>query len=182
MAIAASGADTGTMAPVASPAAGSTAASVGSRAAARHRSLPVNIAALVLVVGGAVVQLIAFADSAWIDSPSGRLTFRGLSEWTEPGYAQAFVSWIAWVLVAVSLAFGVAACIRWRGAGVFRYTGALLSVAGAVMTVAAVLVLAYQAKDHSFQVARNYGVGAYLAVLGLLATALGTAAGTGRRG
>jgi hypothetical protein len=43
-------------------------------------------------------------------------------------------------------------------------------------------LLAYQAQDPSFHEVRNYAVGVYLAVLGLLATALGTAAGTGRRG
>lgn len=179
MATAASSADTGTVAPTVAPAA---APAVGSRAAGRRRSLPVNIPAMVLVVGGVIVQLVAFANSAWIESPSGRLSFSGLSEWTEPGYAQAFVSWIGWVLVALTFGFGVAACVRWRGASIFRYSGAVLGVAGAMMTVAAVLVLAYQAHDHSFKVARDYGSGVYLAVLGLLATALGTAAGTGRRG
>jgi hypothetical protein len=142
----------------------------------------VNIPAVILVFGGAIVQLVALVNATWIDSPSGRLSFRGLRQWTDPGYAQAFVSWIAWVLLAVTLTFGVAACIRWRGATVFRYLGAITAVAGALMTVAAILLLAYQARDGAFQVARNYAVGVYLAVLGLLATGLGTAAGTGRRG
>jgi hypothetical protein len=177
MPITASGADTGTTPPTRARA----GAPAGPRAAGRLRSLPVNIPAVVLVVAGLIVTLVAFAGSAWIDSPSGRLSFRGLSEWTEPGYAQAFVAWVGWVLVAVSFACGVAACIHWRGAGIFRYGGALVGVAAAVMTVAAVLVLAYQAHDHSFKVARNYGSGVYLAVLGLLAMALGSAAGTGRR-
>jgi hypothetical protein len=174
MAIAAPGAESGPLLPPAAPA--------GSRAAARRAPLPVNIPALVLVVGGVIVQLIALVDASWIDSPSGRLSFRGMHEWSQPGYAQAFFSWIAWLLLAVTLVFGVAACIRWRAAGIFRYLGAIIGVAGAVMTVAAVLLLAYQATDDAFKVARNYAPGVYLAVLGLLATALGTAAGTGRRG
>jgi hypothetical protein len=174
MAIAASGADSAPLLP--------NPAAPGSRAAARRPALPVNIPALVLVVAGVIAQLVSLADAAWIDSPSGRLTFRGLREWTEPGYAQAFVSWIAWLLLAVTLVFGIAACIRWRGASTFRYVGALIGVAGSAMTVAAVLLLAYQAQDDSFQVARNYAAGVYLAVVGLLVTALGTAAGCGRRG
>ena len=118
----------------------------------------------------------------WLDSPSGRLGFEGFKDWAQPGYAQAFVSWIAWVLLGVTLVFGIAACVRWNGASMFRYLGAVLGVAGAFMTVGAVLLIAYQTDDDSFHVARNYAAGAYLAVLGLLASALGAAAGTGRRG
>ena len=126
--------------------------------------------------------LVALVNVYWLDSPSGRLGFKGLQQWTEPGFARAFTSWIAWVLVAVTLVFGVAACVRWRAASPFRYTGAILAVVGAFMAVVAVLLLAYQTDDDSFHVARNYSVGPYLEVLGLLIAALGTAAGTGRRG
>jgi small-conductance mechanosensitive channel len=155
---------------------------VGAHAARRHRTWPVNVPALVLVVGGGIVQLVALAHAVWLSSASGRLGFAGLREWAAPGYAQAFVRWVAWVLLAVTVGFGIAACLRWRGASVFRYVGALLGVAGAVMTVAAVLVIAYQTSDRSFHVARNYAIGVYLSVLGLLACALGAAGGTGRRG
>ena len=86
------------------------------------------------------------------------------------------------MLVAITLAGGVAACVRWRWASTFRYTGAIVGVAGAFMAVSAVLLLAYQTDDESFHVARYYSVGPYLEVLGLLIAAVGTAAGTGRRG
>ena len=129
-----------------------------------------------------MLQGIALADSTWLDSPSGRLGFEGFKDWAQPGYAQAFVSWIAWVLLGMTLVFGIAACVRWNGASMFRYLGAVLGVAGAFMTVGAVLLIAYQTDDDSFHVARNYADGVYLAVLGLLASALGAAAGTGRRG
>lgn len=161
----------------------STPAAVpGARREGRRRNLPVNIPALTLVLGGVILQLVALVNAYWLDSPSGRLGFHGLAGWAEPGFAHAFVSWIAWLLLAVTLVFGVAACIRWPGAGVFRYLGALIGVAGAFLAVAAVLVIAYQTDDNSFHVARNYAIGPYLEVLGLLTTALGTAAGTGRRG
>jgi hypothetical protein len=173
MAIAASGAEPAPLVP-------STTA--GGARRVERRPLPVNIPALVLVAGGAVLQLIALADSIWLDSPSGRLGFTGLQLWAQPGYVAAYTSWVAWLLVAGTTAFGVAACVRWKGARVFRYLGAILGVAGAFMTVGAVLLLAYQTDDNSFHVARNYSVGVYLVVLGLLASALGAAAGTGRRG
>jgi hypothetical protein len=153
----------------------------GARRAAR-RQWPINIPATVLVIGGGVLQLVALVDAAWLDSPSGRVSFTGLVEWTVPGFAYVFTAWLAWLLVAVTVGAGVAACVRWRGAAVFRYTGALIGVAGAIMAVAAVLLLAYQTDDPSFHVARNYGPGLYLETLGLLAAGLGAAAGTGRRG
>jgi hypothetical protein len=174
MAIAAHGAEPGSLLPA--------PLTAGSHAAARRRELPVNVPALVLVVGGAIMQFVALADAAWLDSPGGRLGFDGLAEWAAPGFARAFVTWVAWTLLAVTLVFGAAACIRWQGAKVFRYLGALIGVAGAFVTVAAVLVIAYQTNDESFHVARNYSTGVYLAVLGLLSTALGAAAGNGRRG
>jgi hypothetical protein len=173
MAIAASGADPAPLVP---------SATVGGTRRAKRRALPVNIAALVLVLGGAVLQLIALVDSIWLDSPTGRLGFTGLKLWAQPGYVAAYTSWIAWLLVGATTVFGVLACIRWSGASIFRYLGAVIGVAGAFMTVGAILLLAYQTDDNSFHVARNYAVGVYLVVLGLLASALGAAAGTGRRG
>ena len=153
-----------------------------SRRAWIPRTVPVNIPALVLVVAGAVVQLVALAGSTWFDNPSGRLGFTGMREWSRPGYAQMFFGWIGWLLVAVTAIVGIAACVHWSAAGVFRYLGAVMGVLGAFATVGAVLLLAYQTHDDSFHVARNYSAGPYLAVLGLLACALGAAAGTGRRG
>lgn len=175
MAVAASGA-------VPTPSSAATAPAQSSRRAWIPRNVPVNIPALVLVVAGAVVQLIALASSTWFGNPSGRLGFTGMREWSQPGYAQMFFGWIGWLLVAVSGIVGAAACVHWSAAGVFRYLGAVIGVLGAFATVGAVLLLAYQTHDDSFHVARNYSAGPYLAVLGLLACALGAAAGTGRRG
>jgi hypothetical protein len=175
MAIAAHGADPAPLVPA--------QAVVGVHAARRRRrQWPVNVPALVLVMGGGVVQIVALVHSVWLSSASGRLGFTGLRTWAEPGYAKAFVTWIAWLLLAATVAFGIAACLRWPGASVFRYAGAFAGVVGAFLTVAALLVIAYQTPDRSFHVARNYAVGVYLAVLGLLACALGSAGGTGRRG
>jgi hypothetical protein len=148
----------------------------------KQRRLPVNVPALVLVLAGAVLQTIAFARATWLTSATGHLGFTGLRDWAQPGYAHDFVAWIAWVLLGVTTLFGVIACIRWNGASIFRYTGAVIAIVGALMTLGAVLLIAYQTDDPSFHVARNYAVGIYLAVLGLLASALGAAAGTGRRG
>ena len=152
----------------------------------RRSGLPVGLVGLVLVVGGAVLQVISYAGAAWLDStgnpdiPAGqgvRLGFGDFSDRTQRGFAHIYFVWGAWLLFALMLSIGVAGCIRWRWARVFRVAGTLLGVIGAVAVVAGVLVFVYQTKDDLFHVARNYAVGPYLAVLGLLASAFGAAAG-----
>ncbi len=130
MAIATSGAESVPISAVGTQRHGSLAARPK-----RRRQLPVNIPALVLVVGGAVAAARRPGGFAWLDSPSGRLGFEGLKEWAQPGYAQAFVSWIAWVLL------GVTARVRRRRVHALErgehvpLPGAVLGVAGAFMTV-----------------------------------------------
>jgi amino acid transporter len=176
MAVAASGTDPASL--------GSTGVIPRARVRVRwHRPpVPFNIPALILVAGGTVLQMVAVADSVWVTSPRGRLAFSGMREWAKPGYAQVYFSWLALVLVAVTAVFGVVACLHWRGARVFRYLGALLGVAGILLTVGAVLLLAYQSDNETFHLARNYSAGVYIALLGLFASALGAAGGTGHRG
>lgn len=176
MAIAAHGAD--------QPSAPALPAATSRRSRTRRSvaGRPVNLTALVVVGVGVLAQLVALVTATWFSSAGGRLGFTGLAAWAQPGYGRAFVDWIAWLLVAVSAGCAGAACARWRGAATFRYVGALVCVAAAFLTVASVLVIAHQARDNSFRIARNYSLGVYLDVLGLLVTALGAAAGTGRRG
>lgn len=148
-----------------------------------HRPpVPFNIPAAVLVIAGTVLQLIAIANATWLSTSSGRLVFTGMHEWAKPGYAAAYFSWLAIVLVVLTAAFGALACWHWRAAGVFRYIGAVLGVLGIFMSVGAVLVLAYQTDNEAFHIVRNYSAGIYFAVIGLLLTALGAAGGSGRRG
>lgn len=148
-----------------------------------RRRLPVGIVGLVLVVGGAVLQLIALLKVPWLDGAteshpaSVRLGFSWFTERTQRGFAHVYFAWGAWLLFALVLAFGIAACIRWRGGRVFRILGALLGVIGAFATIGGVLVFAYQTKDEVFHIAGNYSEGVYLAMLGLLASAFGAAAG-----
>jgi len=63
---------------------------------------------------------------------------------------------------------------------VFRVVGAVFATAAAFAPIAALLVFAYQSDNDTFHVVRDYALGVYLAVLGTMATALGTAAGGAR--
>lgn len=176
MSVAAPGAEPAPLLPRASTAA-------AHRAAAHHRRLPVGIVGLVLVVGGAILQLVAFLGAPWVDGAAAphagtvRLRFGQFADRTQRGFAHVYFAWGAWLLFALVLAFGIGACIRWRGGRVFRILCALLAVLGAFATIAGVLVFAYQTKVEVFHIARNYSEGVYLAMLGLLASAFGAAAG-----
>jgi hypothetical protein len=156
---------------------------------AARRRLPVGVVGLVFVVGGAVLQAIALVSSRWLDAaavpktgkiaamPAVRMKFADFGAHTQRGFAHVYFAWGAWVLFAVMLGLGVTACVRWRGARAFRIAGALWGVIGAGATIAGLLVFAYQTDVEAFHIARNYSAGVYLAMLGLLASAFGAAAG-----
>lgn len=144
-------------------------------------SLPFAIVGLLLVVGGAVLQAIAILGAPWlkatVDNVEVRYDFGDFGARTQRGLAYVYFAYGAWVLVAFSLILGVAACVRWHRAHVFRYVGAIFSVLAAFVSIGAVVTFARQSHNPVFHVAGNYAVGIYLATLGLLACALGTAAG-----
>jgi hypothetical protein len=149
-------------------------------------SLPFAIVGLLLVVGGAVLQAVAILGAPWlqttVDQVDVRYDFGDFNARTQRGPAYMYFAYGAWILLAFSLILGIAACLRWRRAQVFRYVGAIFSVLAAFVSVGAVVTFAYQSHNPVFKVAGNYAIGIYLATLGLLASALGTAAGgvTGR--
>jgi hypothetical protein len=144
-------------------------------------SLPFAIVGLLLVVGGAVLQAIAILGAPWlkatVDQVAQGYDFGDFNARTQRGLAYMYFAYGAWVLLAISLVLGVAACVRWRAAKLFRYLGAVFSVLAAFVSVGAVVTFAYQSHNPVFRVAGNYAIGIYLATLGLLASALGTAAG-----
>jgi hypothetical protein len=144
-------------------------------------SLPFAIVGLLLVVGGAVLQAVAILGAPWLKTTVDQVTVRyGFGDFnarTQRGLAYMYFAYGAWVLLALSLILGVAACLRWRRAQVFRYVGAIFSVLAAFVSIGAVVTFAYQSHNPVFHVAGNYAIGIYLATLGLLASAIGTAAG-----
>jgi hypothetical protein len=146
--------------------------------------LPVAIGGLVLVVGGALTQLIALVAAPWwqatVQGTDVRLGFADLAPQTWRGFAHIYFGWGAWLILGLTLGLGVAGCVHWSGAHAFRIVGALFGVAAVFAPIAALLVFAYQSENEAFHVVRDYGVGVYLAVLGTMAAALGTAAGGAR--
>lgn len=150
---------------------------------ARMSRLPVSVGSAVLVVGGTVMQMIALISATWWQTTIGdqhiSFGFSAFAPRSWRGFAYVYFTWGAWLIVGLTLGLGVASCVRWRGARIFRFVGAVFGIAAAVAPIAALLVFAYQAGD-LYHVVRNYAVGPYLAVLGAMASALGAAAGPGR--
>jgi hypothetical protein len=160
-----------------------TFAAVGTRHARLSR-LPVSVGAALLVLVGTVTQLIALISATWWQATVGdRQVAFGFTDFAPRawrGFAYIYFTWGAWLIVGVSLGLGVASCVRWRGARIFRFVGAAFGVAAIIAPIAALLVFAYQSDGDLFHVVRDYGVGPYLAVLGAMASTLGAAAGPGR--
>lgn len=158
------------------------------RSAARRTSvfdqiqaLPVAIGGLLLVLGGAVLQGVAFLGLSWLKTAPGPAQvsygFGDFSDRTQRGWAFMYFAFGAWLLLAIVLLVCGAACVRWKGARAFRYIGALVAILAAFGTVAAVLVFVHQSHNPVFHVAGNYAAGPYVAVIGLVVSALGAAAG-----
>lgn len=149
----------------------------------RLSPLPFSLGAAILVLAGVVTQLVALLATTWwqatVDGNQVRLGFSDFGSRSWRGFAYVYFTWGAWLIVGLTLGLGAASCIRWRGAKAFRPVGAVVGVAAAVCPIVALLVFAYQSGE-PFHVVRDYGIGAYLAVLGAMATALGAAAGPGR--
>ena len=155
----------------------------GSRRAAAVR-LPVAVGGLVLVVAGTVTQVLALVAAPWwqatVAGNQVRLGFADFAPQTWRGFAHIYFSWGAWLILGLTFGLGVAGCVHWGGAHVFRVVGAVFATAAAFAPIAALLVFAYQSDNDTFHVVRDYALGVYLAVLGTMATALGTAAGGAR--
>jgi hypothetical protein len=154
------------------------------RASVSRPRVRVAIVGTVLVVAGAVAQLIALASATWWEASSGathvRFGFADFGPHTSRGFAYMYFSWGAWLIAGLTLVLGLASCMRWVGAHAFRIVATVFGVAACVAPIAALLVFAYQSGSDQFHVVRDYGLGPYLAVLGTIATAIGAAAGSAR--
>lgn len=154
---------------------------IARRGAARH---PVAIVGAVVVLAGVITQVVALTAVNWWRASIGgqqvSLRFADFGSKAWRGFAFMYFSWGAWLIVGLTLGFGVAGCLRWRGAHAFRIVGAMFAVVAGFAPIAALLIFAYQSQSDVFHVVRDYALGPYLAVLGTMATALGIAAGSAR--
>lgn len=148
---------------------------------ARH---PVAIVGTVVVLAGVITQIVALTAATWwragVNGHHESLRFVDFGPRTWRGFAFMYFSWGAWLIAGLTLGFGIAGCLRWRGAHAFRIVGALFAVVAAFAPIAALLIFSYQSQSDVFHVVRDYALGPYLAVLGTLATAFGIAAGSAR--
>jgi hypothetical protein len=145
---------------------------------------PIALAGALAVVAGVVAQVVSLVSLTWWQGTvHGRdisMRFEDFGPRAWRGFAFMYFSWGAWLIAGVTLGLGVAGCIRWSGARVFRIAGAVFAVIAALAPIAALLVFAYQSDSDMFHVVRDYAIGPYIAVLGTMATAFGVVAGSAR--
>ena len=145
---------------------------------------PIAITGTIAVVIGVATQLIAIISANWwTGTVSGQrvaMRFSDFAPRSWRGFAFIYFTWGAWLIAGLTLALGLAACVRWRGAHPFRIVAAMFGVVASVAPIVALIVFAYQSQTDLFHVVRDYAIGPYLAVLGTMATALGAAAGSAR--
>jgi len=134
----------------------------------------IGVFGLVVVGAGVVLAVIAFTSANWIDygrhAPS--YTFANLrDEKGITGFAAAYFSWTAWLVLIVTTVFAVCGGIRVPMREACSRVGALFGVLSAAMTLAVLSDLAGAGGLSHFW--KYVADGPYLAMGGFLAIAFG---------
>jgi hypothetical protein len=149
----------------------------------------IRLPAVALVLVGAALVLVAFRFLDWYEVPhradsAGDITFGTLhgnaDQLAGVGTATAYFDWLAWLLLILLIAVGVAANLSAPLTDALRVAGFLLGVLGAAATYFAIAQLhnaqvAAGAEKHS--VFYNSSWGLWSAFTGYLAAAAGAALG-----
>jgi hypothetical protein len=146
---------------------------------------------VVLVLGGAVLVLVAFGPLDWYDVPTRNaadatddISFSALhssaGQLGGTGLATAYFGWLAWLLLIGLIMTGVAANLPFGTVDPFRVAGFLCGALGATATYFAVTQLhnaqvAAGAEKHS--VFYNSTWGLWAALVGFVIGAMGAALG-----
>jgi hypothetical protein len=156
-------------------------------AAPESRSIGAPGIALTLV--GAVLLMISFTAVDWYPGSTGpsaiaHITFTDLHRLTTAnttvGIATAYFGWLAWVLLILVIAVGLAANLPTRAANGLRAAGFALGLAGAACTYLALSKLA-SASGGSVGAFDHARIGVWLALAGYLVAGAGAAIGPLRR-
>jgi len=105
-----------------------------------------GIVGIVLAVLGAVAGVIAFTATNWYQQTIGDSKFSDVHDIVKQGgdraavVAKAYFGWLAWVLLAVAVVAAIIACLPSPAAPALRVVGALVAVAGIVLTILALKI------------------------------------------
>lgn len=152
-----------------------------------RRSL--RLTAVVLVLLGAALVLVSFRFLDWYEvahraDSAGNITFATLHSNADQlagvGTATAYFDWLAWLLLILLVAVGVAANLSVPMTDALRVAGFLLGLVGAAATYFAIAQLhdaQVAAGAHKHSVFYNSSWGLWGAFVGYLAAAAGAALG-----
>lgn len=157
-------------------------------ATAQSARRAIGVPGIVLVLGGAVLVLLAIRFLHWYDVPSGHdssgdVTFRKLHGSAEQlggaGVASAYFGWLAWVLLLAGIVVGVAANVPSPVSDPLRVGGFLVGLVGSAGTYYA-LKQHFNATGSRHDVFHNATWGVWAALVGFLLIAAGAALGPRR--
>ncbi len=139
------------------------------------------VAAAVTVIGG-IILMVAFTAVDWVSQSGNHATFpdirRAMTRAANPpALPHGYFIWLAWVLLAAVVVFGIAGALPTPAHPALRIFGASVGIAGIVLTYLAYYKLTGLGFDRSLQGA---SVGPYLAAGGFLVAAIGASIGPHR--
>jgi hypothetical protein len=146
------------------------------------------VAAVLTVIGG-VILVVSFTATTWTNIGGAHTSFSMirnsglLTGPNAPGLPYAYFNWLAWLLFAVVVAFGLAGALPTPIHVPFRVFGALAGVAGIVFTYFAYERLLAAASHYTLgyrDSLQGASVGFYMALGGFLVAAIGAATGPHR--
>jgi hypothetical protein len=157
-------------------------------AAANAYGAPIGSGARFGVVGatlagvGAVLLVIAFTAVDWFKNPSSG--FRDIGDTLDahsalaPGLADAYFSWLGWLLLVAVVAVAIAANLPTPASGPLRAFGAILAAAAMALTFFAIRLDSSGVPFTTYL--KNARVGFYLALVGFLVVGIGALIGPKR--
>ena len=147
-----------------------------------------------LAAVGAVLLIVAFTATHWYDG-SQDSSFSKVKDQLDvvdkagaaEGIAKAYFGWLAWVLLALAVLVAIAANLPSPAAGVLRAVGAVVGIAGIVVTFLAIKLVDTSkipgagsvsgVPDSYSDYLKHTGVAFYLALGGFLLAAVGSIIG-----
>jgi xanthosine utilization system XapX-like protein len=146
----------------------------------------IGVIGLSLLVLGAACVLVSLSTLTWYGARNTGHDSRGPTRFADlhqlakvtdsSGVSSAYFSWLAWVLLILVLATGIAANIESPASPVLRVVGILLGIAGATATYLALAKL-LEGSSSSGGVFHHARLGVWLALLGYVLAGIGAAAG-----
>lgn len=146
-----------------------------------------NVAGAAVAVLGAIAVLIAYLVLDWFKGSHSSFSDIHKILGSAPSQAVSsladwYFSWLGWVLLAVAAILAIAANAPTSAHGALRAAGAVVAIAGAVITFFAIKIFStnVSANDGLFDYVKDARLGFYVALAGFIVVAIGALMGPRR--